>query len=74
MDIFNQKLNPRLNFAQSSCPYPPDSCTDGWAENQEGPNPHILYGAMVGGPDEVGDLSVLNFILKQKNFFHKKPS
>ncbi|KAK7066519.1 hypothetical protein SK128_010397, partial [Halocaridina rubra] len=37
-----------------SCPAPPASCTDGWAQNQPGPNPHILYGALVGGPAQDG--------------------
>ena len=28
----------------------------GWnAHNSPGPNPHILYGALVGGPDKNGD-------------------
>ncbi|KAK7072702.1 hypothetical protein SK128_023020 [Halocaridina rubra] len=34
----------------SSCPDIPQSC-DG-AMNNPGPNPQILYGALVGGPDE----------------------
>jgi hypothetical protein len=42
----------RPHHRSSSCPYPPDSCTDGWAQSQSGPNPHTLYGAVVGGPDQ----------------------
>jgi len=33
----------------SSCPDMPESC-DGWFDNP-GPNPQVLYGALVGGPD-----------------------
>ena len=56
----NKKL-PKLKknkilFLYSSCPEPPASCTDGWAQNQPGPNPHVLYGALVGGPDQVSIL------------------
>ncbi|XP_069172221.1 LOW QUALITY PROTEIN: uncharacterized protein [Procambarus clarkii] len=36
----------------SSCPIPPQSCFENsWGQNQPGPNPHTLYGALVGGPD-----------------------
>ncbi|XP_045614938.2 uncharacterized protein [Procambarus clarkii] len=42
----------RPHHRSSSCPLPPASCTDGWAQNQDGPNPHVLYGALVGGPAE----------------------
>lgn len=36
-------------FSGSSCPMMPSPCT--WeAEENPGPNPHTLYGAMVGGP------------------------
>lgn len=35
----------------SSCPDRPASCT--WNEfNSPAPNPQILYGALVGGPDQ----------------------
>ncbi|KAG7165865.1 Endoglucanase A-like 4, partial [Homarus americanus] len=35
----------------SSCPIPPDSClVNSWGRIQPGPNPHTLYGALVGGP------------------------
>lgn len=37
----------------SSCPWPPAACTTSWAQQQPGPNPHVLYGALVGGPSEV---------------------
>lgn len=34
----------------SSCPLIPAPCS--WANQQEkGPNPHVLFGALVGGPD-----------------------
>ncbi|KAG7165866.1 Endoglucanase E-4-like 17, partial [Homarus americanus] len=37
----------------SSCPIPPDTCfLNSWGQNQPGPNPHTLYGALVGGPDD----------------------
>ncbi|KAG7167413.1 Endoglucanase E-4-like 3, partial [Homarus americanus] len=39
----------------SSCPIPPDSCLkDRWGYTQPGPNPHTLYGALVGGPAKDG--------------------
>ncbi|KAG7174916.1 Endoglucanase 1-like [Homarus americanus] len=37
----------------SSCPWPPESCL-GYQQNP-GPNPHTLYGALVGGPDQDGN-------------------
>lgn len=43
----------RPHHRSSSCPIPPDTCND-WGFDQEGPNPHVLYGALVGGPDENG--------------------
>jgi hypothetical protein len=42
----------RPHHRASSCPQYPASCTDSWAQNNPGPNPHPLYGALVGGPDE----------------------
>ncbi|XP_045614940.1 LOW QUALITY PROTEIN: uncharacterized protein [Procambarus clarkii] len=47
----------RPHHRSSSCPWPPASCTDGWAQQQPGPNPHVLYGALVGGPAEDGTYS-----------------
>ena len=39
----------RLTFFHSSCPMLPAPCN--WAAQQNpGPNPHTLYGALVGGP------------------------
>ena len=39
----------RPHHRASSCPSPPAAC--GWAAlDAPGPNPHVLYGAMVGGP------------------------
>ncbi|XP_042224636.1 endoglucanase A-like [Homarus americanus] len=36
----------------SSCPIPPQSCLHhDWGWTQPGPNPHTLFGALVGGPD-----------------------
>lgn len=42
----------RPHHRASSCPQYPASCQDAWSQNQPGPNPQPLYGAMVGGPDE----------------------
>ncbi|XP_071959064.1 uncharacterized protein [Antedon mediterranea] len=45
-------VNPpdRPHHGSSSCPDTPASC--GWDDfNYDGPNPQILYGALVGGPD-----------------------
>ncbi|XP_037025017.1 endoglucanase A-like [Bradysia coprophila] len=40
----------RPHHRSSSCPNPPDAC--GWAFfNSDAPNTHILYGALVGGPN-----------------------
>ncbi|XP_069939601.1 uncharacterized protein [Cherax quadricarinatus] len=37
----------------SSCPLPPQSCSQhNWGYVQPGPNPNILYGALVGGPNQ----------------------
>ncbi|XP_053631602.2 endoglucanase A [Cherax quadricarinatus] len=42
----------RPHHRSSSCPIPPQSCLkDSWGQIQPGPNPHTLYGALVGGPD-----------------------
>ena len=46
-------------ISYSSCPKPPKSCSDGWAQNQGGPNPNVLYGALVGGPDQVCRSNIL---------------
>ena len=38
-----------LIFQASACPSPPTACT--WETfGAEGPNPHLLLGALVGGP------------------------
>jgi len=38
----------------SSCPYKPKKC--GWAQkDSEDPNPHILYGAVVAGPNPLDE-------------------
>ncbi|KAF2358937.1 Glycoside hydrolase family 9 [Trinorchestia longiramus] len=41
----------RPHHRSSSCPDAPEPCDSGWALNQAGPNPQVLYGALVGGPD-----------------------
>ncbi|KAF2358941.1 Glycoside hydrolase family 9, partial [Trinorchestia longiramus] len=41
----------RPHHRASSCPDLPEPCETDWAQNQPGPNPQVLYGAMVGGPD-----------------------
>ena len=38
-------------FLSRSCPYAPAPCTHEQA-NSPNPNPQVLYGALVGGPDE----------------------
>lgn len=38
-------------LTSSSCPDPPAQCNQGGS----GPNPHVLYGALVGGPGENDD-------------------
>ncbi|XP_070565365.1 endoglucanase F-like isoform X2 [Ptychodera flava] len=50
-------VNPPVqpHHRSSSCPYPPDPCTYGLTFNVNQPNAHVLYGAMVGGPDENDD-------------------
>ncbi|KAK3581334.1 hypothetical protein CHS0354_016177 [Potamilus streckersoni] len=41
----------RPHHRSSSCPMIPAPC--GWDEQTNtGPNPHVLYGALVGGPDQ----------------------
>jgi len=41
----------RPHHSSSSCPNRPASCS--WNDfNNPGPNPQVLYGALVGGPDE----------------------
>ncbi|KAK8387181.1 hypothetical protein O3P69_018084 [Scylla paramamosain] len=45
----------RAHHRSSSCPNPPDSCAqNNWGYEQPGPNPHVLHGAIVGGPAEDG--------------------
>jgi len=42
----------RPHHASASCPDRPTAC--GWNDlNKSGPNPHVLYGALVGGPKSV---------------------
>lgn len=43
----------RPHHRASSCPYPPTDCSSGLSN--PGPNPHTLYGALVGGPSQNGD-------------------
>ena len=38
-----------MNF--SSCPSAPAPCAS-FQMSQDGPNPHVLYGALVGGPGQ----------------------
>ena len=38
----------------SSCPWPPETCD--WSDfSKDEDNPHVLYGALVGGPGENDD-------------------
>merc|ERR1711962_413796 len=50
-------VNPpqRPHHRSSSCPDPPSVCDFEWAFNQPGPNPQVLYGGLVGGPDQDGN-------------------
>ncbi|KAG7177455.1 Endoglucanase E-4-like 11 [Homarus americanus] len=48
----NQKWA-KEQIGQLSCPNPPADC--GGAFENPGPNPHVLYGALVGGPAQNGD-------------------
>ncbi|KAG7158447.1 Endoglucanase E-4-like 12 [Homarus americanus] len=57
----------RPHHRSSSCPLPPASCTDGWAQNQDGPNPHVLYGALVGGPAKDG-----TYVDDRKDYQHNE--
>merc|ERR1712008_352175 len=43
-------VNPpqRPHHRASSCPDPPSDCSEGFSN--PGPNPHVLYGGLVGGP------------------------
>ncbi|KAA0200408.1 hypothetical protein HAZT_HAZT002177, partial [Hyalella azteca] len=52
-------VNPpeRPHHRASSCPDMPEACVSDWAQNQPGPNPQVLYGAMVGGPDQTDGYS-----------------
>ncbi|XP_069191565.1 endoglucanase E-4 [Procambarus clarkii] len=52
---FGDKYPERPHHRGSSCPEPPEVCDFGWAFTQPGPNPHVLYGGLVGGPLENGD-------------------
>ncbi|XP_018026496.1 endoglucanase E-4 [Hyalella azteca] len=62
-------VNPpeRPHHRASSCPQYPASCTDSWAQNQPGPNPHTLYGALVGGPDQSD-----NYVDDRMDFVHNE--
>ncbi|XP_042884863.1 endoglucanase E-4-like [Penaeus japonicus] len=44
----------RPHHRASVLPNPPASCSDGWAQNNPGPNPQVLFGALVGGPSQDG--------------------
>ncbi|XP_050726714.1 endoglucanase 4-like [Eriocheir sinensis] len=44
----------RPHHRSSSCPWLPNPCDVNWAQQQPGPNPHVLWGALVGGPSEDG--------------------
>nr|XP_045609848.1 endoglucanase E-4-like [Procambarus clarkii] len=50
---FGDKYPERPHHRGSSCPEPPEVCDFGWAFTQPGPNPHVLYGGLVGGPLEI---------------------
>ncbi|XP_042220403.1 endoglucanase E-4-like [Homarus americanus] len=50
---YGEKYPERPHHRSSSCPTPPETC-DGALTNPD-PNPHVLYGALVGGPAASGD-------------------
>ncbi|KAG7169954.1 Endoglucanase E-4-like 16, partial [Homarus americanus] len=50
---FGEDPPERPHHRSSSCPYPPADC--GGAFENPGPNHHVLYGALVGGPAQNGD-------------------
>ena len=53
-------------YYYSSCPDSPSSC--GWNEfSAPGPNPQILYGALVGGPDEFD-----NFVNDRQDYIYNE--
>lgn len=48
---FGQNSPQRPHHRSSSCRDKPAPCT--WSDyNYDGPNPQVLYGALVGGPDQ----------------------
>ncbi|XP_070574024.1 endoglucanase E-4-like [Ptychodera flava] len=51
---FGKNYPQRPHHRSSSCPEPPELCTYAALRNP-GPNPHICYGAMVGGPTDLKD-------------------
>ncbi|OWF46713.1 endoglucanase 13-like [Mizuhopecten yessoensis] len=51
---FGSKYPVKPHHVGSSCPSPPATC-DWDAFNSHAPNPHILYGALVGGPGHHDD-------------------
>jgi len=48
--LYENLNNALILFRTSSCPTPPDSCGFEYF-NSESRNPHVLSGALVGGPD-----------------------
>ncbi|KAG7169952.1 Endoglucanase E-4-like 15, partial [Homarus americanus] len=49
---YGEKYPERPHHRSSSCPTPPETCEG--ALTNPGPNPHVLYGALVGGPAASG--------------------
>ncbi|XP_042220404.1 endoglucanase E-4-like [Homarus americanus] len=49
---FGEDPPERPHHRSSSCPNPPADCSG--ALGNPGPNPHVLYGALVGGPAQSG--------------------
>ena len=51
---FGSNYPTHAHHRSSSCPDAPAPCT--WNEyNSPNPNPHLLKGALVGGPEDVND-------------------
>ncbi|CAG5128377.1 unnamed protein product [Candidula unifasciata] len=63
---YGYRFPTRPHHASSSCKSPPHPCT--WADySKSEPNAHILYGALVGGPD-----SEDNFLDERDDYIHNE--
>ncbi|XP_045112944.1 endoglucanase A-like [Portunus trituberculatus] len=62
---YGQNPPVKPHHRSSSCPYPPTDCSGGLMN--PGPNPHTLFGALVGGPSQNGDYED-----KRDDFIHNE--